>query len=173
MSFVDTNIAVFRTHYPIKVIVDWCVSIRPCEIDNFAGLLYMSLNTRRGNGDYRALMNIITRTHLSLVDIIDLPDEEYNAIEQELLSANPSSKSSIISVLNRCRSISACNATGANIIRYLLLHMRNTVLKDQRPTKYYPKTYDEYNISTKCVPFDKQPYAFYPDRKSVGRERVF
>lgn len=162
LSFVDTNIAVFSTLYPIKVIVDWYVSIRPCEIDNFAGLLYMSLNTRRGNGDYKALMNIITRTHLSLVDIIDLPDEEYNAIEQELLSANPSSKSSIISVLNRCRSISACNATGANIIRYLLLHMRNTVLKDQRPTKYYSKTYDEYNISTKCVPFDKQPYAFYP-----------
>ncbi len=166
LSFADTRISVFGTSYPIKIIVDWHVSIRPCEIDNFAYLLGISLNTRRGNNDYKALMNIITQTHLSLVDIIDLPKEDYKLIKQELLAGIKSNISPILKVLNKCRDICNKNAPGANIIRYLLLHMNNTVLRDQRPTVYQPKTYADYYISSKCMPFDTQPYAFYP-RKHI------
>lgn len=166
LSFVDTRIAVFGTSYPIKVIVDWHVSIRPCEIDNFASLIGMHLDTRRGNNDYKILMDFITRTHLSLVDIIDLPADEYDGLEHELLLANQSSKSSIVTLLNKCRDISKRNLIGVNIIRYLLLHMNNTVIRDQRPTSYQPKTYADFNMSSKCMPFDKQPYAFYP-RKHI------
>lgn len=166
LSFVDTRIAVFGTSYPIKVIVDWHVSIRPCEVDNFASLIGMHLDTRRGNNDYKILMDFITRTHLSLVDIIDLPEDEYDGLEHELLLANQSSKSAIVTLLNKCRDISKRNLIGVNIIRYLLLHMNNTVIRDQRPTLYQPKTYADYNMSSKCMPFDKQPYAFYP-RKHI------
>ena len=166
LSFVDTRIAVFGTSYPIKVIVDWSVSIRPCEINNFSDLINMSIETRRGNNDYRFLMEYITRTHWSLVDIIDLPQDEYRTFESEMLSANQGSRSSIITVLNKCRDISRRNMPGVNIIRYLLLRMNNTMLKDQRPTTFQPKTYAEYNLSSKCMPFDKQPYAFYP-RKHI------
>lgn len=166
LSFVDTSVAVFGTSYPIKVIVDWHVSIRPCEINNFSDLIGMSIETRRGNHDYRVLMDYITRTHLSLVDIIDLPQYEYKTLENSLLSANQGSRSSIVTVLNKCRDISRRNMPGVNIIRYLLFRMNNTVLKDQRPTVYQPKTYVDYNMSSKCMPFDKQPYAFYP-RKHI------
>lgn len=166
LSFTDTCVAVFGTSYPIKVIVDWHVSIRPCEINNFSNLIGMSIETRRGNNDYRVLMDYITRTHLSLVDIIDLPQDEYETLENSLLSANQSSRSSIVTVLNKCRDISKRNMPRVNIIRYLLFRMNNTVLKDQRPTVYQPKTYADYNMSSKCMPFDKQPYAFYP-RKHI------
>lgn len=166
LSFVDTRIAVFGTSYPIKIIVDWRVSIRPCEINVFSDLLDMSIETRRSHADYKVLMDIITRSHLSLVDLIDLPEDEYETFEQEMIAANNSSKSSIIMVLNKCRDVSKHSEPGVNIVRYLLLRMNYTVIKDQRPTSYYPNTYGEYNISTKCVPFDKQPYAFYP-RKHV------
>ena len=166
LSFTDTCVAVFGTSYPIKVIVDWHVSIRPCEINNFSDLIGLSIKTNRGNNDYRVLMDYITRTHLSLVDIIDLPQDEYEALENSLLSANQGSRSSIVTVLNKCRDISRRNMPGVNIIRYLLFRMNNTVLKDQRPTVYQPKTYADYNMSSKCMPFDKQPYAFYP-RKHI------
>ena len=166
LSFTDTRVAVFGTSYPIKVIVDWHVSIRPCEINNFSELIGMPIKTSRGNNDYRVLMEYITRTHLSLVDIIDLPRDEYERLENSLLSANQGSRSSIVTVLNKCRDISRRNIPGVNIIRYLLFRMNNTVLKDQRPTVYQPKTYADYNMSSKCMPFDKQPYAFYP-RKHI------
>ena len=166
LSFTDTRVAVFGTSYPIKVIVDWHVSIRPCEINNFSDLIGMSIETRRGNNDYRVLMDYITRTHLSLVDIIDLPQDEYKTLENSMLSANQGSRSSIVTVLNKCRDVSRSNMPGVNIIRYLLFRMNNTVLKDQRPTVYQPRTYADYNMSSKCMPFDKQPYAFYP-RKHI------
>lgn len=161
LSFVDKTINVFNTAYPIKIIVDWRVSIRPCEIDNFAWLIGIDTNTRRSNNDYKSLMSILTETQFSLVDIIDLPDSEYSSITSSLSSGAPYN-SSIVNILNSCRSISRRRASGHNIIRYLLYRMNNTILKSQRPTKYYPNTYADFRMSSKCFPFDNQPYAFNP-----------
>ena len=96
LSFVDRKINVFNTAYPIKAIVDWHVSIRPCEIENFAELIGITSKVSRGNSDYKALMDIITRTHFSLVDIIDLPKIQYARVKQEILGGK--SVSSIVSV---------------------------------------------------------------------------
>lgn len=162
LSFVDSAINVFNTSYPIKIIMDWQVSIRPCEIDNFAWLIGIDINTRRSNNDYKSLMNILTETQLSLVDIIDLSDLEYGSITKTLLSGVPNGNSSIVNLLNSCRSISQRHAPGHNIIRYLLYRMNNNILRNQRPTRYYPNTYANFRMSSKCFPFDNQPYAFNP-----------
>lgn len=160
LSFVDRKINVFNTAYPIKVIVDWHVSVRPCEIENFAELIGITSKVSRGNSDYKALMDIITRTHFSLVDIIDLPTIQYARVKQEILGGK--SVSSIVSVLDKCRDVSRRNAPGKNILRYLLYRMNNVIIRDQRPTKYHPKTYADYAMSSKCMPFDTQPYSFNP-----------
>ena len=166
LCFVDTHINVFGTLYPIKIIVDWQTSIRPCEIDCFATLIGLHSEIRRDNNDYKALMSIITRNHFSLVDIIDLSDSEYLHIKRELLSGTRRTSTALSDILDKCRSISLNNGVGVNIIRYLLHHMNYTVLRNQFPPAYNPKKYADYNFSSKCVPFDKQPYAFYP-RKHI------
>ena len=160
LSFVDRKINVFNTAYPIKVIIDWRVSIRPCEIDNFAELIGINSKTNRGYADYKALMDIITRTHYSLVDIIDLPTIQYARAKQEILGGR--SVSSIVQMLDKCRDISRRNSPGKNIIRYLIYRMNNVIIRDQRPTKFYPNTYADYAMSSKCMPFDTQPYSFNP-----------
>jgi len=162
LSFIDRTINVFNTAYPIKIIVDWHVSIRPCEIDNFAWLIGIDTSTRRSNRDYKSLMNILTDTQLSLVDIITLPDSEYRSITRKILSDINGSDSPIVRILNLCRSICCRCAPGHNIIRYLLYHMNNTVLRSQRPTTRFEETYSIFRMSSKCFPFDKQPYAFNP-----------
>ena len=160
LSFVDRKINVFNTAYPIKVIVDWRVSVRPCEIDNFAELIGISSNTNRGHTDYKMLMDIITRTHYSLVDIIDLPTIQYARLKQEILGGRGAS--SITQILDKCRDISHRNAPGKNIIRYLMYRMNNAIIRDQRPTRFHPNTYADYAMSSKCMPFDTQPYSFNP-----------
>ena len=160
LSFVDRKINVFNTAYPIKVIVDWRVSIRPCEIDNFAELIGIASKANRGHTDYKMLMDIITRTHYSLVDIIDLPTIQYAHVKQEILGTR--SVSSIVQMLDKCRDISRRNAPGKNIIRYLMYRMNNAIIRDQRPTQYHPNTYADYAMSSKCMPFDTQPYSFNP-----------
>ena len=132
LSFVDSQINVFNADYPIKIITDWKVSIRPCEINNFAYLMDMSVNVQRRNNDYRVLMEYITDTHLSLVDIIDLPKEEYGLFKRKLISETKSSISPIVKILNKVREISLSNSHGKNILRYLLFRLNNKIIKEQR-----------------------------------------
>lgn len=164
LSFVDTSISVFGTSYPIKLIVDWQVSIRPCEFDSFAWLIGINSAVRRENNDYKSLMSIITRTHLSLVDIIDFSYADYNIFKQELLSDSRRTSTTLSNILDKCRVISINKAPGVNIIRYLLLRMNYTTLGNQYPPAYNLRTYADYNLSSKCMPFDKQPFAFYPHK---------
>lgn len=161
LSFVDAKINVFHTAYPIKIIVNWKVSIRPCEIDNFAWLIGIKADTRRSNSDYKNMMEILTRTHLPLNEIIELPDNEYKAIKAEILGGGLIT-SSIADILDKSRTVCLRGKPGNNIIRYLLYKMNNVILKHQYPTLHQPKTYDEYNMSSKCLPFDLQPFAFNP-----------
>lgn len=162
LSFADREINIFDTQYPIKIIYDWNVSIRPCELENFADLLGMEVKVQRRDGDYSKLMSIITNNQLSLVDLIDLPDDEYEKFKKEMNSAVKNKKSAIINILNRCRYISKRNYRGTNIIRYLLYRLNNKVIKDQRPTTFNPQTLRNLNISSKCLPFDEHPFSHYP-----------
>ena len=95
-----------------------------------------------------------------MVDIIDLPTIQYARVKQEILGER--SVSSIVNGLDKCREVSRKNAPGKNIIRYLLYRMNNVIIRDQRPTKFQPKTYADYAMSSKCMPFDTQPYSFNP-----------
>lgn len=162
LNFLDSHISIFNISYPIKIITGWYVSIRPCELNNFANLIGISTNIQRTNKDYKTLMDILTRTHFTLVDIISLDCNDYATIKNELLSDLKNNISPIVSILESCRDIISRNVAGKNIIKYLLYRMNNVIIKDQRPTSFEPKTYASYNISSKCMPFDTQPYCFYP-----------
>ena len=64
---------------PITIIRDWEVSIRPCEFNNFARLLGITIRASVGSAEYRYLMNGLTVGSGSLLDIIDMPDDQYAA----------------------------------------------------------------------------------------------
>lgn len=64
-------------------------------------------------------------------------------------------------MLDICREISANKQDGANIIRYLLYRMNNRIIKDQQ-AHGDEKRYAGLNISSKCMPFDRNPYSFNP-----------
>lgn len=52
LSFSDATISVFNTDFPIKIITEWHVSIRPCELNNFAELLNVECSVSRGLNEY-------------------------------------------------------------------------------------------------------------------------
>lgn len=55
------SIEVFGQQMPITIIYDWEVSIRPCEFNNFARLLGISLEVRTNSAEYRHLMDCLTK----------------------------------------------------------------------------------------------------------------
>ena len=161
LAFSDTEIDVFHVHFPIKLITEWHISIRPCEINNFARILNIFSSVKRGLGEYKALMGYLEDNQLSLVDILDFDDDMYSAARQHILSHSKGSRCVIVEILDRCRAISAVNGSGNNILRYLLHRMNNRIIKDQWPYRN-GNTYGDFYLSSKCIPFDRHPFSFNP-----------
>lgn len=161
LSFVDSFIDVFNVHFPIKIITAWQVSIRPCELSNFASLLEETLSINRGHKEYKALMDYLQQEEISLVDIIDYGNIQYAVAKQRIAATTQKQHSYIFDILDKCRDISLHNRDGKNILRYLLYRMNNRVIKDQLPHGE-EKCYAGLNMSAKCMPFDRNPYSFNP-----------
>ncbi|ARU91778.1 hypothetical protein SCLARK_001226 [Spiroplasma clarkii] len=62
---------------------------------------------------------------MNLIDIIDLPQNKFDEIENEINKKNKNK--SIFEILRICRKLDA----GKNIIRYILFSMRYKIIKGQ------------------------------------------
>jgi len=139
---------------PIHIIVNWETSIRPCEIRNFSKLVGEKLTEQGGSVEYRSLMHYLTKTGFSLVELLDFPDSRYQETRTRILERAKTDH--FFSILDKCRKIISEGRDGSNVIRYLLLHLSNRIIKNQ---------WDVSNnylsglcLSNKCIPFDKMPF---------------
>ena len=161
LSFHDTAIDVFDVNFPIKIITEWHVSIRPCEINNFARILNITASVQRSSPGYKSIMTYLQDYQASLVDILDYDQETYNYTKDLCTSETKNKYSVMFNILDKCRRICAFNLAGKNILRYLLYRMNNRIIKDQWPLSD-GKTYAGLYLSSKCMPFDQHPFSFYP-----------
>lgn len=163
LTFCDAFIEVFGTAFPIKIITAWHVSIRPCELNNFAKLLNLSTSISRGHSEYRALMTYLEQNQVSLVDIVDYEKSDYITTKRRMSAETRNQHSYIFDCLDQCRQLCESNRDGRNVLRFLLHRMNNRIIKDQAP-HWKEKSYAGLNISAKCMPFDRNPYCFNPCR---------
>ena len=140
---------------PITIIREWEVSIRPCEIENFARLLGVSTSIRTNSPEYRYLMRWITKTSRGLLELIDLPDSAYGAVRAAATARVTNAQ--IFPVLDKARQIVKSGAPGRNVLRYLMLRLHNQILKPL----YHPepcKQLSNLNLKYGCIPFDTMPF---------------
>lgn len=140
---------------PIKIIQSWKVNIRPCEFNNLGWIIGFDVKANRGQKDYLPIMEYITQHHRSLVDIIDLSDELFKDFVNQVRPLKY--KSTIIDLIIKLRCFCKTQITGKNVIRYLLLNMHNSTIKDQRPNNQSDCLGDVL-LSKKTFPFDKMPF---------------
>lgn len=149
------SIEVLGQTMPITIIREWEVSIRPCEFDNFARLLGMSIDVRTKSEEYRYLMRGLTASSGSLLDLIDMPDDKYVTV-RAAGTANLSNPQ-VFPLLDEARRIVRSAAPGKNILRYLMLRMHNQILKPQ----YHRDDCDRLSgmkLKYGCIPFDIMPF---------------
>ncbi|MDT4330711.1 ATP-dependent DNA helicase [Methylomonas sp. MS20] len=140
---------------PITIILEWEVSIRPCEFNNFARLLGGTIETRTNSEEYRFLMRRLTADSDSLLDLVDMPDDKYTTVRAEGMSAV--TKLHIFPILDEVRRIVRTAAPGHNVLRYLMLRMQNQILKSQ----YDGRGCDFLSgmkLKFGCIPFDTMPF---------------
>ncbi|KRD39752.1 helicase [Lysobacter sp. Root916] len=152
------SIRVLDRGMPITIIRAWDVSIRPCELTNFARLLGINAGIQSTSAEYRYLMHGLTATSGSLLDLMDMDDAEYQSIR---FIPKAGEKALIFSVLDEARRLIRSRAHGHILLRYLMLRMHNQTIKLQyasEPCRWL----SNLRLQMGCIPFETMPFCTSP-----------
>lgn len=155
-SIRDDYIEIMGKTMPIKVIDNWQVSIRPCELNRFADIFGRHRKIDSNNIEFRNLMMFLTKTRMSLLEIVVSSDYYYNKIKSTC--TQKAKVTYIFDTLDRARELIINERSGANILRYLLYKMQNKIIKMQYNNEPCTKLSNLY-LDWGCLPFDQMPFA--------------
>lgn len=154
LSISEGYIEILNKKMPIKIIDELEVSIRPCEIDNFAKIF--GINSKISSGkELHELMKYLTSSGLNLIEVINLNDWNYNCVKKTV--TEKARVSSIFNLLDKCREMSKNTSEGHNVIRYLLLRLNNKIIKKQY-NQTSCKKLSNLKLEYGCIPFDQMPF---------------
>lgn len=167
-SIANDSIEILGKHMPICIIVDWEVNIRPCELKNFTAIIE-GTPREYGKAEQRNLSRYLTETGLSLSEIIMFSDEAFATVRNRIVPKTEATH--FLDCLETCRNLIKQNASGSNILRYLLHHMTNRIIKSQYK-KHYRYNWQECRyeyiggnfklsqlyLAYECIPFDTMPF---------------
>ena len=162
MELEDSSINVFGLEMPINLIRSWEVSIRPCELNNFARLFGLRTKVKSNQLEYHNLMRYLTDTKFTLLDLIDMPAEDFGRVR---LWATDGIKrpDEIFTLLQLSRDVIRADLPGSRILRYLLLRMNNMVVRAQYRRDQCGWLSNLY-LTPVSRPFDIMPFCSYPRR---------
>ena len=69
---------------PINILSDYMVSIRPCELNNYASIFGDDIDIKANHAEYRGMMTYLSKSGASLFEIVLSSDGEYNRIKREM-----------------------------------------------------------------------------------------
>lgn len=167
-ALADNTIDLFGRQMPIRIIVDWEVSIRPCEFKNFSRL-FDKCGFIPSNIEQRNFSKYLTESGTSLSEVVMFPDDIYQAVRDRIVSKINTQL--FFDVLDRCRYLIKNDKPGCNVIKYLLHHMKNIIIKNQYKEHWKWNSLEcrkEYvggnfllsnlYLAYECIPFDTMPF---------------
>ncbi|SUD92341.1 AAA family ATPase [Psychrobacter phenylpyruvicus] len=153
----DDAIEVLGEEVPIKIIEDWEVSIRPCELRNFAKIFHPnSVSINPNSLEYKELMKQLKLRNMNLVEIVTLNENDYLNFVESIKSK--SNTTHILNTINKSRDIIIKELSGHNVIKYLLLNLNNKIIKHQINDQSCYMLSNLY-LQWGCIPFEKMPFA--------------
>ncbi len=155
LTLVRTQITVFDTKSRIFIILDFEISIRPCEIHHLGMIFDRGFVFKSRNKEYQNLMTALKSSQLTLLEIITLNEARFEKFKRYLADGTGSGK--ILQLIEKCRQIIIKGSNGANIIRYLLTNLNNVVLKKQLSTETCDFLSSMY-LKSGCRVFDHMPF---------------
>lgn len=159
IAYVDTTINLWDITSKIKVITNWKVSIEPRCLNKLGKILKVQTKLNSKYGEYIELMNFLTKTGINFLDLIDLQEFDFYELVNSIYRNTNTSVFKEILLILRKRFCKTSKETGRNVIRYLLLNLREETLNNVLPDGYNKKLLCEnLYLSSKCFPFEKNPY---------------
>lgn len=154
----------------IKIITSWKTSIRPCELEKLARICGKQIKVRSDQKYYRIMMSYFSKTGMNLLDLVSADtQEEYNSyIKKFKIDLNNELKNS----LDLIRRIVIYDKPGSNILRYLLVYLKNDVILDQI-AEYPNSKLSNLYLKYESIPFDEMPYATSLYHHNISNSRLY
>lgn len=151
----EESIKVFDKKMPIQIIDNWEVSIRPCELNNFAKIFIDEPKINYASKETNQLMFFLTKSGFNLVEVINFEDKIYEIFKSEAIKGTKTNP--IFNILDKARKIIKNKSEGHNVLRYLLYNLNNKIIKHQYN---HEKCSRLSNLKLKwgCIPFDEMPF---------------
>ena len=156
LSYIEKEIDLFSHKSKVKVIDNYMISIRPCEIKNIGKILGINNKIDDKYNEYINLMRLLKDEDLNLLEILTSEDEKYESYLKEI--KNNAQNNNISNILDNVYERLKNNLPGNNILRYLLVKTDNIVIRDQlndEPNRYINNLY----LKNQSIPFDSMPYS--------------
>lgn len=159
------TINIYGQELPILVIDDWEVSVRPCEFNTLKKILKLKgSEISSSHREYQILMSVMKKYSINFVDIINLSNDYYEKLRQDV--SKNAQVMPIFDILDIVRDASARKLPGANVLRYLLFHLNNKILKIQYYYDRHPlnkcdggnRYLSAFRLDMACIPFDEMPF---------------
>ena len=155
LQISDDTIHVLDKDMPIHIIVDWEVSVRPCEINYFADIFGSHPKIVSSNKEYENLMRFLTKSGLDLVELINSEDSYYSNVRSNISISVKVSH--IFNILDKCRNLIKNNRSGYNVIKYILYKLNNKIIKSQLGNEKCSRLSYLY-LNWGCLPFEQMPF---------------
>ena len=150
------SIDVLGKQVPIQIIDNWEVSIRHCELNNYAKIINPSKTIGTGTIEYGQIMQFLTETRMSLTELVTSDDAYYLWVKTK--ATQKARTTNFFDILDKSRELISNQQSGSNVIRYLLHKLNNRILKSQYTN--IPCAYlSNLRLLPGATPFDRMPYA--------------
>ena len=150
-------IKVFNNSMKILIIDSWQVSIRPCELNNFGYIFTGKSEIKSNNLVYDGIMEFISKSKMNLLELLDSDEDFYTSIKNQIILY--AKNTALFDIFDACRNIIKKNSAGANILRYLLYTMNNTIIKSQIDRNGTCSILSNLHLKYGCKPFETMPFA--------------
>jgi DNA replication protein DnaC len=154
LSVTNDVIHILNKDMPIQIIDRWEVSIRPCELNNFAKIFGIHSDLG-GTKEYHQLMEYLTSSGMSMVDFADSSDKYFAYIKSKITDGVKTPH--IFGLISKCRELIHNQQDGSVLLRYLLYRLNNKIIKKQLNNEPNERLSDLY-LQYGCIPFDEMPY---------------
>lgn len=158
IEYVSTSINLWGVDTEIKIITAWKVSIDPRCLNKLGRILRMPIKLSSNYGEYNALMQFLTKTGMSFLEMIDLREVNFSDIIKSIYQH--SNTCYFKDILQKLKDNYAVNSIlfGRYTVRYLLLNLREELLERVMPSQFNrPWKYPDLYLSKKCFPFERNP----------------
>ncbi len=155
LSIRNDTINILGKDMNIQIIDDWNVSIRPCELDNFADIIGPHPKIDAGTKEYNEIMQFLTKTKMPLSELVCCSEQYYSLVKKQITGQTKASH--FFDVLDKCRELILSNSPGSNVLKYLLYHLNNRIIKCQRCDEIC-SSLSGLKLEYGCIPFDKMPF---------------